>query len=585
MNEEEFIFYDSKHLSSKITKIKEKYFPLTKFFQIRINYFKKISKERTSVELIINRKYFQLIFEFGHLSTDSKKKYRKRFSSNLIDKIFKKFVSITDFEFYSDNLNFCSPNTIKYIGKLLNIKSLHLNNFIFNINNTDYEFLTKFKDMHLEDIVLLFVFDKFDSNLLIKILECIVSDISSKITLTFLFKYIDLESFREGLKISKNQMFLLDIKLNLIKYYPDKSVLITENDKVKFSSISKFIMEKYWPGSLEINFSEIIRAHVKMEIKYFFRKLNIKYKKDLFFTVNLLKDIIFSKKIKSSSKNKISSILTLCSKFTFDSEMLFKLTSKSFGLKFPNIETINLLKWHFYFLQEYDSHNVRKISINQIRSKMYDKPSTDHNNDSFSEIYTFKNNDLNTVSRILTQIEGFSKIQNKKGEKLIIGGRMRTIENNSEKIIILNCILTFNPGYSVLNLRTFKDNILIPHFNSSSKIFGDKNIIICGGLTISTFREEFLKNPIFLLDMNNNIITKIIPPGSIIGGFIFNHRIKVINENKIQLFGGYILSNSDDSCNFNKETKIQSKLSKNISFFEFDFSKCCWNMTVWDLRI
>ena len=176
---------------------------------------------------------------------------------------------------------------------------------------------------------------------------------------------------------------------------------------------------------------------------------------------------------------------------------------------------------------------------------MYDKPSTDHNNDSFSEIYTFKNNDLNTVSRILTQIEGFSKIQNKKGEKLIIGGRMRTIENNSEKIIILNCILTFNPGYSVLNLRTFKDNILIPHFNSSSKIFGDKNIIICGGLTISTFREEFLKNPIFLLDMNNNIITKIIPPGSIIGGFIFNHRI---NNNSFQFTYQSIICIFNHSC-------------------------------------
>ena len=275
INEEDYILFESRDISTTISGIKEKHFSSVKIFKISINYFKKISKEKTFVEFQINKKLFELVFDYKYLSSENKKENRRGFSSNLLDEIFQTFFPIVDLKFFADNLNFTGPFTMINISKNFytshKMKNLELNNFVFNNINTENEFLTKIKDLRFENIVLSFSFDKFDSNLLTHILENIVSKNTKKIYLTFIIKYFDTDSFIKKQNITKNYYFLNDFKLNLIKFYPDKSVLVTETDELKIKPIALFIMENFWPGFIEVNFSEIIPVQIKMEIKYIFR--------------------------------------------------------------------------------------------------------------------------------------------------------------------------------------------------------------------------------------------------------------------------------------------------------------------------
>jgi hypothetical protein len=588
VKEEDFILFDTIHISSTISKIKDSYFPNNKKFKIKINYFKKISKEKTYVELQINKKLFDLTFYFGYLQINSKKESRKNFSSLLLDEIFINFVPIVEFKFYSDNMNFTSPYTLKYLTKNLNhslrLRSLEINNYVFDSKNTDVEFLVKLNKINIDIISLTFSIDKLCSDVLYEYLNFLLSKKTKKISLTFLFKYLDVESFIKNPQNSKNTFSLLgEFNLNLIKYYPDKSILITENDKSKISLITKSVMETYWPSFIEVNFSEIIRAQINQQIKYFFRKLNIKYSKENFLNLNIFKDILFSKHLRNK-KNNISNIFTLCSKFCLKDDNYFIFSSKSFGLKLSNIHNIDLKKWQFYFVQEYDSQSIRKIPTEDIKRSLYRQSDSDSFNQFRLEKYNFKNNDLNTVSRILTQIEGFTKVYNKNGEKYYIGGRMKAYENNKEQMVLLNCILTFNNDYSNLQLRVYKDTVLIPHFNASSQIFRENHIMINGGLTVKNYQEVFSKTPIFIVDLINYYIFKIIPEGIVYPGFIFNHKTTIINENKFLISEGYTLANDQNTMNFWPNSK-QSKVSKNISQYEFDFTKGKWRLSVNDLKI
>ena len=588
IKEEDFVLFDTRQISSTISRIKDKHFLQTKKFKIKINYFKKISKEKTFVELQVNKKVFDLIFYFCYLQTNSKKDTRRNFSSILIDELFLNFVPIVDFKFYSDNLNFTSPYTLKYITKNLNnslrIRSLEINNYVFDSKNTDVEFLVKFKNIRIENIVLTFSIEKLDSETLFQNLNNLISRSTKKISLTFLFKYLDVESFINNSQSFKNKCSIVnDININLIKYYPDKSILITENDKSKLTLVTTNIMEKYWPSYIEVNFSEIIKAQINQQVKYFFRKLNIKYSKENFFNLNFYKEVLFYNHIRNMKQN-LSKILTLCSKFSLKEDKFFIFSSKSFGLKLANIKEIDFKKWQFYFVQEYDSQSVRKVHTEDIKRNLYKQLGSDSLDQFKLDKYIFKNNDLNSVSRILTQIEGFSKVYNKNGEKYYIGGRMKTYENNKEEMVLLNCILTFNHDYSKLHLRVYCDTILIPHFNASSQIFRENQIIINGGLTIKNYQEIYSKTPIFIVDLNTYLINKIIAEGIVYPGFIFNHKTSILNENKILISDGYTLTNDQNTSIFWQKTK-QLKVSKNISNYEFDFTKGKWRMSVNDLKI
>ncbi len=208
VKEEDFILFDSRHISSTISKIKDKHFPNTKKFKIKINYFKKISKEKTYVELQINKKLFDLTFYFGYLQINSKKESRKNFSSLLLDEIFLNFIPIVELKFYSDNMNFTSPYTLKYLTKNLNnslrLRSLEINNYVFDSKNTDAEFLVKFNKINIDNISLTFSIDKFCSDVLNQYLNFLISKTTKKISLTFLFKYLDVESFMKNPQSNKN---------------------------------------------------------------------------------------------------------------------------------------------------------------------------------------------------------------------------------------------------------------------------------------------------------------------------------------------------------------------------------------------
>ena len=116
-------------------------------------------------------------------------------------------------------------------------------------------------------------------------------------------------------------------------------------------------------------------------------------------------------------------------------------------------------------------------------------------------------------------------------------------------------------------------------------MLGESKIVICGGLTILTFREEFLKTPIFVLDSISYEVKRFFPEGSVFPGLIFNHKIKIIKENRILIYDGYILSSSENNSNSLKVRRYQPNVSKNISFFEFDFLSSRWNLTVCGLKI
>ena len=579
IKEEDFILFRSEHICTTISKIKEKHFFLSKGFKISINFFNKISKEKTFVELQINKKLFELVFDYKFLSSETKKESKRQFSNNLLNEILENFLPIVEMKFYSDNLNFTSPNTLKNITKNFmsnhKLKKLELSNYVFDSIFTDFEYLNKVKNMHFDNILLIFSYDKFDLNLLTDILDNIVARNTKKVNLTFLFKYLDIESFEQTNISANNKYFLNDFTLNLIKFNAQ------QND-LKIEIVPKCIMEYFWPGFLEVNYSEIIQSQVKSEIKYFFRKYNIKYTKQQFFFLNVIKDLIFSQKIKKHT-NKLTQIMSLCSKFAINNENIFKFSSQIFD--FPNFQKINLIKSIFYLIQEYDSQNFRKITTEQIKDKLYIKTSSHLCFLKEFEKFSLKKNDLNTASRILNQIEGFSKVHMNNGDKYFIGGRMKTNENNKEEMVILNSILIFSNDYSNLCIRNLNEKVLLPHFNASAIMLGESKIVICGGLTILTFREEFLKTPIFVLDSKSYEVKRFFPEGSVFPGLIFNHKIKIIKENRILIYDGYILSSSENNSNSLKVRRYQPNVSKNISFFEFDFLSSRWNLTVCGLKI
>ena len=94
IKEDEFLCQNMRQISTQIKKIKKKFFDNQKEFNIIVYYFKKISKDSTIVQIIINRYMFELTFDFTFLTKETRKEQRLNFSSNLLDEIIDNFIVI-----------------------------------------------------------------------------------------------------------------------------------------------------------------------------------------------------------------------------------------------------------------------------------------------------------------------------------------------------------------------------------------------------------------------------------------------------------------------------------------------------------
>ena len=111
IKEDEFLCQNMRQISTQIKKIKKKFFDNQKEFNIIVYYFKKISKDSTIVQIIINRYMFELTFDFTFLTKETRKEQRLNFSSNLLDEIIDNFLKSfhftkTDFRNKIKKVNF-----------------------------------------------------------------------------------------------------------------------------------------------------------------------------------------------------------------------------------------------------------------------------------------------------------------------------------------------------------------------------------------------------------------------------------------------------------------------------------------------
>ena len=371
IKEDEFLCQNMRQISTQIKKIKKKFFDNQKEFNIIVYYFKKISKDSTIVQIIINRYMFELTFDFTFLTKETRKEQRLNFSSNLLDEIIDNFSGYSNLKFWSDSLIYLGGYTLRCLLKESSFaKSLDFNNFMIymDIDNTNhFRQLNNLKE--LETLIIYFHYEKLDSQRFLELLNILFSvKHLKKACINIYFKIIDISSFfdKNMLKI-KNMSInnISDIELNLIKYDPDKSILQSDQQKGLIVPLFLIVMNMYWPSYFEFNYNEII-GDINEKPQYIFKNINIKYSKEYCFTLNLLKDVIFSKHTKKGLSSTFGNIFSTFSKFTISSDKLFKPTFLNLGLSFNNIKEINLLKWTVDFLHELNGFKSRKVTADDI---------------------------------------------------------------------------------------------------------------------------------------------------------------------------------------------------------------------------
>ena len=141
IKEDEFLCQNMRQISTQIKKIKKKFFDNQKEFNIIVYYFKKISKDSTIVQIIINRYMFELTFDFTFLTKETRKEQRLNFSSNLLDEIIDNFSGYSNLKFWSDSLIYLGGYTLRCLLKESSFaKSLDFNNFMIymDIDNTNH---------------------------------------------------------------------------------------------------------------------------------------------------------------------------------------------------------------------------------------------------------------------------------------------------------------------------------------------------------------------------------------------------------------------------------------------------------------
>ena len=202
-----------------------------------------------------------------------------------------------------------------------------------------------------------------------------------------------------------------------------------------------------------------------------------------------------------------------------------------------------------------------------------------------SPLINLKENDLAFVSKILNRIEGFQKVCLKNGDVMIIGGRIKLFFENKETLFALNTIIKTNIHYSAIKIYCYRDNYFIPHFNANAGLWIDNKIIVVGGISVPSLLENFKYTPIFIVNLNDFTVTRILPENSIFyPGILFNHKMLLTNE-KLIISEGFTITNVDQLNVLKDKEKSKSDVERNSSIFEFNFEKKSWKLSLNSFKI
>jgi hypothetical protein len=376
IKDEEFHCQNIRQISLQIKKIKKKFFDNTKDFTISINFFKKISKQFTVVNLLINHYVFELTFDYSFLTEQTRKEQKRSFFSNLLDELLDNFSGYCVLRVLSDNLNALGNYTLKCLMKENSkVKELELFNTFIRIEKDSNELLKQLTLFpHLEKLTLSILFETLDCKALFDFMDFLFTKTTIKRTnLQVYFKHIDIMSFLDKNLLNTKKGVIInninELTLGLIKFDPEKSILISDKHRGLIVPIYLVLMNKYWPSFFDFNYYEL----AKIESNHVFRKINIKYTKDFFFSLNFMKDFILSKYIKKSIDARIFTILSTYSHLSFSNDKMFKPSFMNLGLSFSELKQMNVLKWMFNFIQELEGYSTRKQTADYVIDFLNDR--------------------------------------------------------------------------------------------------------------------------------------------------------------------------------------------------------------------
>ena len=157
--------------------------------------------------------------------------------------------------------------------------------------------------------------------------------------------------------------------------------------------------------------------------------------------------------------------------------------------------------------------------------------------------------------------------------------------NQKESLVALNTVILINVEYSSMRIYSYRDNYFIPHFNACSEILNDNKILVVGGLSVPTLLENFNYTPIFIINLCDFTVSRIIPEFNYYPGIIFNHKIHLLSKDKFQILEGFTITNANSLNIIQESQKQESKVEKNTSSFEFDFIKKTWKLSLNTFKI
>ncbi len=202
-----------------------------------------------------------------------------------------------------------------------------------------------------------------------------------------------------------------------------------------------------------------------------------------------------------------------------------------------------------------------------------------------SPTINLRENDLTFVSKIINKIEGFQKVCLKNGDILIIGGRIRIFVDNKESLFSLNTVIKTNINYNEIRIHCYRDSYFIPHFNASADLLNDDKIVVVGGISVPSLLENFKFTPIFIIDLTDFSVNRLLPENSIyFPGIIFNHKL-LLSKEKLIISEGFTITNVNQLNVLKENDKNQSDVQRNSSTFEYNFEKKCWKMVINTLKI
>jgi hypothetical protein len=610
---ETFISYNFRQLAKHIEAIRKNYFSetnLPKLFSIDIFYFKRITKEKTIIQVMINHKVFLLNYEYLGLSTQIMKNQKKDLPGNLIDELFENFQPLGKLNFFSDNLNFAGNYTVKHIvNDCKKLNEINLNNFLFKfvsreddknltqMNNSlfplaldeNLNFLKKFSEKtNIQDLSFNFLFDEKNSKEnFFKNLKFLIDNIINKKSKNINFKIyhedyidfnLDLNTIFEKNKFSTLSYDLSELKFTFINTNT-KSPKIISFDDLKILALN--ILYKFTPEFFELNIFEILNSkNSKISEEINILKISkIMYTKKFFCIVNSLKNnFTGAKNLNYKLNHKILNHVINFLNLKFDD--IFEIKTNHLQLILPKEnqnKKFNQLKFLFNLEQDYESLLERKIKYEEIFSMITTKPK-EENEISNVNIVKLKKFDLNSISKILSKIEGNNFLFLNDGRKVSVGGKFNKIINGIQYSQGLNTIIEINKNFSKIKIMTFNDNYFLSSFNSAAGVlYKEKNsnfeefIIQVGGLSIQELLPNFAYTPIFKINTKNLEISRIIPSdeNKILPNVIFSHKIKIIENKFLEISEGYVIKNYSGGLNILQ--KEISEKGKELSYIKITY--------------